>query len=104
MSQARKAKDATGRAMFESGKWRNEDDEEESEDEDDGILNLAKLREETEAIQRRKEEERLAKEFGIPMSNGHTEYVDGPSEETTENGESSGASGANGSAEDTATT
>ncbi|KFA60903.1 hypothetical protein S40285_04861 [Stachybotrys chlorohalonatus IBT 40285] len=56
--QARKAKDNTGRALFESGKWRDED-EEESGDDDDDAWNLEKLRRETEAIRLKKEEERL---------------------------------------------
>lgn len=56
--QARKAKENTGRAMFESGKWQ-EEDESESEDEDD-VWNLEKLRQETEAVRTRKEEERVA--------------------------------------------
>lgn len=54
--QARRAKENTGRALFESGKWRDED---ESEDEDDDLWNLQKLRKETEAIREQKEEERL---------------------------------------------
>lgn len=54
--QARKAKENTGRAMFESGKWQDED---ESEDDDDDIWNLEKMRRETEAIRQRKEEDRL---------------------------------------------
>ena len=33
--QARKAKEATGRAMFESGDWKGSDDEDSDEDEDD---------------------------------------------------------------------
>ncbi|KAL7914580.1 hypothetical protein GGI35DRAFT_149991 [Trichoderma velutinum] len=57
--QARKAKDNTGRALFESGKWRDDDSEAESDDEDDDTWNLEKLRRETEAIRQRKEEERL---------------------------------------------
>ncbi|KAG6062099.1 hypothetical protein E4U17_003549 [Claviceps sp. LM77 group G4] len=55
--QLRKAKENTGRALFESGKWR---DEEDSDDEDDDAWNLEKLRQETEAIRLRKEEQRLA--------------------------------------------
>lgn len=52
--------------MFESGKWKTEEDESESEsddeeqDENDAAWNLEKLREETEAIRAKKEEERLA--------------------------------------------
>jgi hypothetical protein len=56
--QALKAKENTGRAMFESGKWGG-DDESEDEDEDDDAWNLEKLRRETEAIRQKKEEERL---------------------------------------------
>lgn len=56
--QARKAKENTGRAMFESGKWQDED-ESGDEDDDDEIWNLEKMRRETEAIRRKKEEERL---------------------------------------------
>lgn len=59
--QARKAKENTGRAMFESGKWQDDD---ESEDEDDDIWNLERMRDETEAIRRKKEEERLASVHG----------------------------------------
>lgn len=62
--QARKAKDNTGRALFESGKWRDEDDSEATDDEDDDVWNLAKLREETQALRDRKEEERLLGVYG----------------------------------------
>ncbi|KAL7813771.1 hypothetical protein V8C26DRAFT_430127 [Trichoderma gracile] len=58
--QARKAKDNTGRALFESGKWKDVDSEAESEDEEDDTWNLEKLRRETEALRQKKEEERLA--------------------------------------------
>lgn len=54
--QARKAKETTGRDLFESGKWKGED---ESEDEDDDIWNLEKMRQESEAIRQKKEEDRL---------------------------------------------
>ncbi|KAJ0413178.1 hypothetical protein BJY00DRAFT_68362 [Aspergillus carlsbadensis] len=64
--QAQKAKEATGRTLFESGNWRTEDSEEESDDEDD-TWNLAALRRETENIQERKEEERLARLHGEPV-------------------------------------
>lgn len=72
--QARNAKEATGRAMFESGKWRTDaDDADESsdeEEEDTAAWNLEKLRQETEALRAKKEEERLAKEGHPPVSNG----------------------------------
>ncbi|PSR82327.1 hypothetical protein BD289DRAFT_342654, partial [Coniella lustricola] len=91
--QARKAKEATGRALFESGNWRTQSDDEasdsESEDEaddaDDDAWNLEKLRKETEAIRQRKEDERIQKEFGIPPSNEADEddAEAGPSGEAT---------------------
>ncbi|KAJ2895505.1 hypothetical protein MKZ38_006408 [Zalerion maritima] len=64
--QLRKAKEATGRALFESGNWRSVDDsqEEESEDEDDDVWNLEKLRQETDAARRKKEEDRLVQLYG----------------------------------------
>ncbi|RDW63183.1 translation machinery-associated protein TMA46 [Aspergillus mulundensis] len=68
--QARKAKEDTGRSLFESGNWRTEDSEEESDDEDDGTWNLAALRRETEDIREKKEEERLAKLHGEPVPGG----------------------------------
>ncbi|KAL4868036.1 hypothetical protein BDV12DRAFT_107453 [Aspergillus spectabilis] len=67
--QARKAKEDTGRSMFESGNWRTEDSEAESDDEDD-TWNLDALRQETENLQKRKEEERLAKLNGDPVPAG----------------------------------
>ncbi|TQN73497.1 Translation machinery-associated protein 46 [Colletotrichum shisoi] len=59
--QAKKAKEATGRALFESGNWRTteDDEEEEDDDDDDGVWNLEKLRAETEALRIKREEERL---------------------------------------------
>ncbi|KAL2195800.1 hypothetical protein P885DRAFT_39265 [Corynascus similis CBS 632.67] len=63
--QLRKAKEATGRALFESGNWRMEEDE--SEDENDTAWNLEKLRQETEALRIKKEEERLAALHGLPL-------------------------------------
>lgn len=69
--QAQKAKEATGRTLFESGNWRADDSESESEDEADGVWNLDALRRETERIREQKEEERLAKLNGepVPVSN-----------------------------------
>lgn len=64
--QLRKAKEETGRALFESGKWKM-DSEEESEGEDDSdAWNLEKLRRETEALRMKREEERLAALHGLP--------------------------------------
>ncbi|GFG26037.1 translation machinery-associated protein 46 [Aspergillus udagawae] len=77
--QARKAKEATGRALFESGNWRAEEESDE-EDEDDETWNLEALRRETERLRARKEEERLARLNGIsvtPSSNDETVAQEG---------------------------
>ena len=70
--QARQAKEATGRTLFESGNWKAED--ESSDDEDDGTFNLTALRKETDRLRDQKEEERLAKLHGVegppPTANG----------------------------------
>jgi hypothetical protein len=60
--QAQLAKEATGRALFEKGDWEASGDEGESEDEgeDDDAWNMEKLRQETEALQEKKEAERIA--------------------------------------------
>ncbi|KAI7284755.1 hypothetical protein KC345_g2039 [Hortaea werneckii] len=55
--EAKKMKDATGRAMFEQGDWEASSDEE--DDDNDGAWNLEALRKETEAARQKKEEERL---------------------------------------------
>lgn len=66
--EAQKAKEATGRSMFESGDWKDgESSEEEEEEDDDGAWNLAALRKETERLRERKEEERLAKIHGVEV-------------------------------------
>lgn len=82
--QARSAKENTGRAMFESGKWRG-DDESEDEDDDD-VWNLQKLRQETEVIRSRKEEERLMGSYATPdggTTGQATPAEDTPAEEAT---------------------
>lgn len=59
--EAKKLKDATGRALFEQGDW-EQDSESESEDDDDEdahAFNLEALRKETEALRQKKEDERL---------------------------------------------
>lgn len=60
--EAQKAKEATGRAMFESGNWQddNSSEEEDEDEEEDGTWNLDAMRRETERLQERKEEERMA--------------------------------------------
>lgn len=71
--EAQKMKEATGRALFEQGGWEVSDDED--DDEDGGGFNLDALRRETEALRQKKEDERLAKEYGVDVgeSNGTTE-------------------------------
>jgi len=71
--QARAAKEATGRAMFEKGDWNVSGDEDESEDgddEDDDAWNMEKLRQETEALREKKEAERIAGYGGGATTNG----------------------------------
>lgn len=65
--QARTAKEATGRSMFESGDWKADDESSEEEDEDDGAFNITALRRETERLREQREEERLAKLNGLPL-------------------------------------
>lgn len=74
--QARQAKEATGRALFESGNWRMEEESEDEDDEDDA-WNLEKLRKETEAIRQQKEDARLLAEHGVQTPNSITPTPDG---------------------------
>ncbi|EME41009.1 hypothetical protein DOTSEDRAFT_74525 [Dothistroma septosporum NZE10] len=62
--EARKLKEATGRAMFETGDWKGSDSEDDSDDDDDGGFNLEALRRETEAAREKKEAERVAAQMG----------------------------------------
>lgn len=64
--EAQKMKEATGRALFEKGDWQASDDEDED---DDGTWNLTALMRETEAARQKKEDERLAAEYGY-QANG----------------------------------
>lgn len=79
--EAKKMKEATGRAMFEKGDWQESDsegesDDDESEDGGDGdgrhTWNLEALRRETEAARQRREELRL----GIAAPGGVGEMVE----------------------------
>lgn len=64
--QARAAKEATGRAMFEKGDWGSDDEEDDDDGKEDDAWNMEKLRQETEALRERKEAERIAKLGGAP--------------------------------------
>jgi DRG Family Regulatory Proteins, Tma46 len=67
-AEAQKAKDATGKAMFESGNWKgSEDEDSDEEDDDDGRWNLEAMRRETERLREQREQERLAKMNGEPV-------------------------------------
>lgn len=75
-AQAIKAKEATGRAMFESGDWKDSededsDDDDENQEEAQGAWNLEAMRKETERLRQLKEEERLAKSNGEPVPDGN---------------------------------
>jgi len=63
--EAQKMKEATGRALFESGNWRAPDESSDEDEEDDrDTWNLDALRRETERLRQQREEERLAKVYG----------------------------------------
>ena len=62
--EARKMKEATGRALFEKGDWQFSESESEEDDGDGDVWNLDALRLETEATGVRKEEQRLAALIG----------------------------------------
>jgi hypothetical protein len=58
--EAKKMKDATGRAMFEKGGWEDSD----ADSDDDDAWDVEAMRRETEAARARKEEERVAAQIG----------------------------------------
>lgn len=59
--EAKKMKEATGRAMFEKGDWQDSDAD---SDDEDASWNIEAMRRETEAARARKEEERVAAQLG----------------------------------------
>lgn len=73
--EAQKAKEATGRSMFESGDWQDEDESSEEEDDDPAAWNLVALRRETERLREKKEEERLAKVHGVEVPPSNDEAI-----------------------------
>lgn len=60
--EARKMREATGRALFEEGDWERDSDAD--SDDEDGGWNIEQMRKETEAARARKEEERMAAQMG----------------------------------------
>ncbi|EON61317.1 hypothetical protein W97_00530 [Coniosporium apollinis CBS 100218] len=77
--EAKRMKEATGRALFEKGDWQDSEGEDDTDDEDDGTWNLEALRRETEAARIKKEEERLAAAMGMGVNgtNGTNGDADG---------------------------
>ena len=72
-AEAQKAKEATGKAMFESGDWKGSDDEDSEGEEDDesddvGRWNLDALRRETERLREEKEQDRISRLAGGPSA------------------------------------
>ena len=75
--EARQAKEATGRAMFEKGGWDESEDEESEEDEgdeddeDEDNWDMENMRKETERIREENEKKRLEGVGGqVPIENG----------------------------------
>ena len=89
-AEALKAREATGRAMFESGDWKDsededseEDDSSDNDDDDQAAWNLEDMRKETERLRALKEEDRLAKANGdsVPDRNGNASSNDAESQQ-----------------------
>lgn len=96
--EAQAAKEATGRAMFEKGDWEASGDEDESGDEgDDGgdddadAFNMEKLRQETEALEAKKESERIAR-YNPGAATNSANGISGSSEADTQGDEEGEAS------------
>ncbi|GAM88564.1 hypothetical protein ANO11243_065980 [Dothideomycetidae sp. 11243] len=70
--EAKKMREATGRALFEKGDWQGSDEDDDSDDENTGAWNLEALRRETEAARQKKEEDRLAALNGDSGGMGET--------------------------------
>lgn len=76
--EARRAKEATGRAMFEKGGWEGSDDEEEDEtdsdddgaDKEDTEWDMETMRRETERSRDEKERERIEGGGGLGVGEG----------------------------------
>ena len=62
--QAKAAKEATGKALFDKGGWEGSDAESDDEDDNPDEFNIAALMKETEESRARKEEERILRDHG----------------------------------------
>lgn len=105
-AEAQVAKEATGRAMFEKGDWEasegeesggeDEDEGEDEEEDEDEAWNMEKLRQETEAMEEKREAERIAGYGQGAITNGdngvlgHIEPELNGSGKGEENGEENG--------------
>ena len=89
--EAMRQREATGRALFESGNWRVEDSDDDSDedDEEDTRWNLENMRKETERLRMLREDERLKK--GLERDDDQGESA-GPSATPSVNGDGSGDS------------
>jgi hypothetical protein len=74
--EARKMREATGRAMFERGDWQVSEDDSDEDEQANGAWNLEAMRKETEVARARKEEERLAGLSGVPIAEPGGEAVE----------------------------
>lgn len=103
--EARQAKEATGRAMFEKGGWEDSEEEDESEEEDSAEgeadeWDMESMRRETERIREENEKKRLEGVGGQAAID--TNGADGQEEEDHAVGvKEVKANGANGHADDT---
>lgn len=71
--EARRAKEATGRMLFDQGGWEgsdNDSDDGDDDDEDPDAWNMQAMMRETEAARAKKEEERLRKQYGVEAGGG----------------------------------
>jgi hypothetical protein len=77
--EARRRRDDSGRAMFEAGEH-GESDDEDGDDDSDGGFDMQALRTETDRLRDRREQERLAAEYGYTLEEQEQE-VEPPDEE-----------------------
>ena len=97
-AEALKAKEATGRALFEAGDWQDSEEDSDDDDEEDerAAWNLEAMRAETERVRRKKEEERLAKENGQPVGSSDSTYGSDDDRGGKEDGDDNGGEGSSG--------
>jgi hypothetical protein len=62
--QAKAAKEATGRALFDKGGWEGSDADDSDDEDNPDEFNIAALMKETEASRAQKEEERILRDHG----------------------------------------